>query len=52
MSMLVNPYPADHDCTVVFGLFYLSIKSLILRAVCMFKNKDLQRIYLKFNEHE
>ena len=42
----LNPYPADHDYIVVFSLFYLSLKSLIM-GVCVFKHRDLQKIDLK-----
>ena len=37
---------------VVFNLFYLSIKSLILGAKCALKHQDLQRIDLKSNKYE
>ena len=37
---------------VVFNLFYLPIKSLILGTKCVFKHQDLQRICLKLNKYE
>ena len=37
---------------LVFHLFYLSMKSLILGTKCVFKNQDLQRIDHKLKKYE